>query len=87
MAAPLIVDTHLHLYRNVEEGEAGKVGYEIWEYGPNPDVHFSDRPGDYASAVEALESSEIRPSSILLRSHRPLIHRCRLTSRHHVPCR
>ena len=57
MAAPLIVDTHLHLYRNVEEGEAGKVGYEIWEYGPNPDVHFSDRSGDYASAVDALESS------------------------------
>lgn len=57
MAGPLIVDTHFHLYRSAAEGEAGKAGYEIWEYGPNDDVHFSSRPGDYASAVEALESS------------------------------
>jgi len=57
MAAALIVDTHLHLYRSAEEGEAGKAGYEIWEYGPKDDVQFSGRPGDYPSAVEALESS------------------------------
>jgi predicted TIM-barrel fold metal-dependent hydrolase len=57
VAEPLIVDTHLHLYRTAEEGEAGKGGYEIWEYGAKPDVHFSAHPGDYASAVEALESS------------------------------
>lgn len=57
MAAPLIVDTHMHLYRTAEEGEASKVGYEIWEYGVNPAVRFSERSGDYASAVEALESS------------------------------
>lgn len=57
MTVPLIVDTHLHLYRTAEEGEASKSGYEIWEYGPNPDVRFSARPGDYASAVDALENS------------------------------
>jgi len=57
VTAPLIVDTHLHLYRTADEGEASKSGYEIWEYGPNPGVHFSTRPGDYASAIDALESS------------------------------
>jgi predicted TIM-barrel fold metal-dependent hydrolase len=57
MPPPLIIDTHFHLYRNAAEGEAGKAGYEIWEYGPNDQVRFSARPGDYASAVDALESS------------------------------
>lgn len=57
MTSPLIVDTHLHLYRTAEEGEASKSGYEIWEYGPNPNARFSTRPGDYASAVDALETS------------------------------
>lgn len=54
---PLIVDTHLHLYRTAAEGEAGKAGYEIWEYGPNENVEFSAAPGDYDSAVAALEGS------------------------------
>jgi len=53
----LIVDSHLHLYRNAEDAEASKAGYEIWEYGPNDGIQFSSRPGDYSSAVDALESS------------------------------
>ena len=57
MSGPLIIDTHLHLYRSADEGEASKSGYEIWEYGANPSVRFSARSGDYASAVDALESS------------------------------
>jgi predicted TIM-barrel fold metal-dependent hydrolase len=52
-----IVDAHVHLYRTAAEGEQGKVGYSIWEYGQKDDVHFSDHPGDVASAVRAMDDA------------------------------
>ena len=33
------VDAYVHLYRSIEEGYAGKTGYEVWEYGEQTEVH------------------------------------------------
>jgi len=55
--SPRIVDTHLHLYRTAEEGEQGKAGYEIWEYGKHDHVHFSRHAGDIASAIRAMDDA------------------------------
>lgn len=58
MPGPLIVDSHLHLYRTPEEGEVGKVGYQIWEYGERDEpIHFSALSGDPASAIEAMDTA------------------------------
>lgn len=57
MPSPLIIDTHLHLYRTAEDGAAGKRGYEIWEYGQRHGVHFSDRTGDPASALDGMAAA------------------------------
>ncbi len=57
MAGPLIVDTHVHLYRSADEGEQGKVGYEIWEYGDRDGVTFSGRPGDLESCLVAMDEA------------------------------
>jgi predicted TIM-barrel fold metal-dependent hydrolase len=60
MADRLIVDCHVHLYRTPEEGERGKVDYEIWEYGPRANAVLSDAPGDPDSAREAMAAAGVR---------------------------
>jgi uncharacterized protein len=57
MAGPLIVDTHVHLYRSAEEGKRGKVGYEIWEYGQREGVTFSELSGDLESCRKAMDAA------------------------------
>jgi predicted TIM-barrel fold metal-dependent hydrolase len=53
-----IVDVHLHLYRSADEGEAGKHGYEIWEYGSrSTPVAFSRASGDPDSALAAIQAA------------------------------
>ncbi len=52
-----IVDCHVHLYRSAEEGERGKVGYEIWEYGAFEGVRFSAASGDVESARVAMAAA------------------------------
>ena len=54
MAEPLRVDVHMHLYRSKDAGRREKEEYEIWEYGPNPDVVFSRFDGDVDDALEAM---------------------------------
>ena len=46
MTAPLVIDTHMHLYRSKEDASRAKASYEIWEYGSLPSVHFSAYGGD-----------------------------------------
>lgn len=48
---PLIVDTHVHLYRTREEGQRAKGGYDIWEYGSGGTPRFSERTGMVEGAV------------------------------------
>src|SRR3989304_10220375 len=55
--SPRIVDTLLHLYRAAEEGEQGKAGYEIGEYGKHAHGHFSRHAGDVASALRAMDDA------------------------------
>jgi uncharacterized protein len=57
VADRLIVDAHLHLYRTPAEGEQGKTGYEIWEYGSRPDTYFSSASGDLDSAQKEMAAA------------------------------
>jgi len=54
MTGAVMVDVHMHLYETKAVGDWWKAGYEIWEYGPKPDVHFSRYSGDVDDAVDAL---------------------------------
>jgi len=51
---PLKIDVHMHLYRTKRDGAREKEEYEIWEYGPKPDVVFSRFDGDVDDALEAM---------------------------------
>lgn len=54
MTAPLVIDTHMHLYRSQEDAVRAKASYEIWEYGRLPGVHFSAYGGDPDDARSAM---------------------------------
>jgi len=53
------VDSHVHIYRNEEEGIREKSGYEVWEYGKKPVVHASDCVGTAQEVVEAMQATGI----------------------------
>lgn len=53
--APLVIDTHIHVYRSQEDAAAAKVSYQIWEYGDDPNVHFSASWGTADDALAAME--------------------------------
>ncbi len=57
MAEPIKVDSHVHIYRSVEEGEAEKGGYEVWEYGPQEEVQVSALSGTLEEILAAMASS------------------------------
>lgn len=54
MTAPLVIDTHMHLYRSQEDAALAKAAYEIWEYGRRAGVHFSSYGGDPDDARSAM---------------------------------
>ncbi len=54
MTAPLVIDTHMHLYRSAEDAARAKASYQIWEYGSLPGVHFSAYGGDPDDARAAM---------------------------------
>lgn len=60
MADPIKVDSHIHVYRNVEEGEAEKDGYQVWEYGPQEDTHISALSGTLDELLAAMAAADIR---------------------------
>jgi predicted TIM-barrel fold metal-dependent hydrolase len=57
---PLIVDTHVHVYRTREEGQRAKGTYEIWEYGSGGSPRFAHWSGDADDAVAAMSAAEVR---------------------------
>lgn len=59
MSDAIKVDSHVHLYRSVEEGLEEKDGYEVWEYGDQPIVKYSESPGTVDDVVAAMQSSGI----------------------------
>ncbi|MDH3692633.1 MAG: amidohydrolase family protein [Gammaproteobacteria bacterium] len=65
MADLIKVDSHVHLYRTVEEGLAEKAGYEVWEYGEKPAVCYSEDAGTVDQVIKAMESSGISKAVLL----------------------
>ena len=56
MAGPVLIDTHMHIYKTREEGFAEKAGgYVVWEYGAKPDLRMSHFGGNLEDALEAIE--------------------------------
>jgi len=60
MTDPLRIDVHMHLYQTKAIGEWWKAGYEIFEYGPKADVHFSEISGDVEDALAAMDAAGYR---------------------------
>ncbi|MFP6730434.1 MAG: amidohydrolase family protein [Alphaproteobacteria bacterium] len=65
MANSIRVDSHVHLYRSSEEGQADKDGYEIWEYGSKPDVCFSERLGTVDEVMADMEATGISKAVVV----------------------
>jgi len=59
MSEPVKIDSHVHLYRNLEEGNAEKDGYQVWEYGRKENVPVSVYPGTVDDILQAMEAAEI----------------------------
>jgi uncharacterized protein len=57
MADPIRIDVHMHLYPSKEAGAREKAEYEIWEYGPGPEVVFSRFDGDLDDALIAMREA------------------------------
>ena len=57
MAEPIKIDSHVHLYRSVEEGLAEKNGYEVWEYGRKDNVPVGIYAGTLEDILEAMQTS------------------------------
>ncbi|MCH9037691.1 MAG: amidohydrolase [Chloroflexi bacterium] len=66
MAEPLKIDSHIHLYKTSEEGNAAKEGYQIWEYGQRAaPVHSSRYSGTIEDALEAMKSAGISKAVVV----------------------
>ena len=59
MSDPVRIDSHVHIYQSAEEGVAAKEGYEIWEYGKQDEVAFSDVPGTVDDLLNSMEKSSM----------------------------
>ena len=65
MSDPIRVDSHVHLYRNRQEGMAEKEGYEVWEYGSKAEVACSDYAGTVDDILEAMRASNMAKSVVV----------------------
>ena len=65
MADPIKVDSHVHLYRSPEEGQADKDGYEIYEYGAKPHVCFSERLGTVDQVMADMDATGISKAVVV----------------------
>ena len=57
MAEPLVIDSHLHLFKKREYGVLDKVNYEVWEYGLQEGVTFSSYGGDITDTLQAMDQA------------------------------
>ena len=58
MADPVIIDSHMHIYKTKEEGHRRKISVYprlTWEYGEKPDVQYSQYDGDLSDALESMK--------------------------------
>jgi len=65
MSEPIRIDSHVHLYRSVEEGIAEKNGYQVWEYGQKNGVAVSTYPGTVENILQAMRDSGMTKSVVV----------------------
>lgn len=65
MANPIKVDSHVHLYRSMEEGNQEKDGYQVWEYGTRDNTHESDAKGTVDEIVNAMDDAEVAKAIVV----------------------
>ncbi len=65
MADLIRVDSHVHLYRDSEEGQAEKDGYQVWEYGAREGVHVSECAGTVDELSAQMEATGISRAIIV----------------------
>lgn len=57
MSEPVRIDSHVHIYQSAEEGFAAKEEYEVWEYGRQDEVVYSDLPGTIDDLLHSMEKA------------------------------
>ena len=70
----MVVDTHIHLYRTKEEGDAAKRGYEIWEYGEGGSPEMADWRGDMEDVLRAMAGANVDYSIVTNMLDDPSVH-------------
>lgn len=65
MAQPIRIDSHIHIYRQAEDGLAAKEGYEIWEYGHQDEVALSALAGTVDELLQAMAAAGISKSVVV----------------------
>lgn len=65
MADPIKVDSHVHLYRSLEEGILEKDGYQVWEYGTRENTHESNAKGTVTEILKAMEHAEVAKAIVV----------------------
>ncbi|MDO8188482.1 amidohydrolase family protein [Conexibacter sp. JD483] len=61
----MLIDSHLHIYREREIGVRAKADYPIVEYGTLEGVTYSERGGDAADALAALAEAGVSYAAVL----------------------
>ena len=61
----MLIDSHLHIYREREIGVRAKADYPIVEYGTLAGVEYSARGGDAADALAALAEAGVSYAAVL----------------------
>lgn len=61
----MLIDSHLHIYREREIGVRAKADYPIVEYGTLEGVEYSARGGDAADALAALAEAGVARAAVL----------------------
>ena len=66
MAAPVLVDTHMHIYPTKDHGHRQKGGgYVVWEYGDKPELSFSKLGGDLEDALSEIKRNNFTKTVIV----------------------
>jgi predicted TIM-barrel fold metal-dependent hydrolase len=59
VSMPLIIDTHVHVYRTKAEGLRAKGAYDIWEYGVGGEPHVASWAGDADDALASMAAANV----------------------------
>ena len=66
MAAPVLIDTHMHIYPTKDHGHRQKGGgYVVWEYGDKPELSFSKIGGDLEDALSEIKRNSFTKTVVV----------------------